>query len=486
MDDMPFSDLLELRLSFQNILKIQNLRGLTSLKKLCLDNNIITKIEGLTEDLVNLEWLDLSFNNIKVVEGLEELINLTDLSLFHNQITEVRAPSLDSCKKLNVISLGDNMITSYEAVIPYLRTFPNLQVLKLEGNKICEDSGYKSYVIAFISQLKYLDYVLLEPQEIQRAKEDHRGEDLGVKDAQAQQEEVERELIEKAKKELDDAFIGGTHKFLEHLKEEFEDEEKKICVLPEQDNQYAEFAEKVNARIQDFQKTIIEKNETRLQIIDKFKRSVQKAEDEVENEAIKLIGNYEKEEKQSMRIFEQDVETDEDLLRDLIPKIDDLEDLLIEKELSLVERLNEAIERFDKKMKDIVSEIKEDTKNFSEAIIGLMDLYFGELQKIKDEQIKLFYAENVNMDNFTPEQKEVYQDREGLLSALTNLQDDYKEQIGTVEDEITKAYDGEMEKFIEEFKYEKHERNRTRIREIMELSQEKREIIEKTLSEDIS
>lgn len=486
MDDMPLSDLLELRLSFQNILKIQNLRGLYSLKKLCLDNNLITKIENLGEDLESLEWLDLSFNNIKVVEGLEDLAALTDLSLFHNQISEVSS-GLDSCKKLNVLSIGDNLINTYEPSISYLRGFHHLQVLKLEGNKICDDPGYKNYVIAFISQLKYLDYVLLEPQEIIRAKEDHRGEDI-AKDSQAQQqEELEKEMYEqKAKKELEDAYIGGTYKFLERLKEEFEDEEKKISVLPEQDNQYTEFSERVNTRIQDFQKTIIEKNELRLQIIEKFRRSVQKAENEVEADAVTLIDAYEKEEKQAMRVFESDVDADEEVLKTLIPRIDELEDVLIEKELSLVERLNEAIERFDKKLKEIVSEIKEDTKNFSEAIVREMDVYFHEVGKIKDDQIRLFYAENANQDAFSPEQKEVYQDREGLLSALTNLTDDYKEQIGQVEDEITKAYDADMESFIESFKAEKHERNRTRIREIMELSQEKREMIEKTLTEDIS
>ena len=55
LDDIPFYDLVELRLSFQNILKIQNLRGLYGLKKLGLDNNIIPKIEGLTDELENLE-----------------------------------------------------------------------------------------------------------------------------------------------------------------------------------------------------------------------------------------------------------------------------------------------------------------------------------------------------------------------------------------------------------------------------------------------
>ena len=49
-----------LLLSYQNILKIDNLVGFDKLVKLQLDNNIIDKIENLS----HLEALDLSFNNI--------------------------------------------------------------------------------------------------------------------------------------------------------------------------------------------------------------------------------------------------------------------------------------------------------------------------------------------------------------------------------------------------------------------------------------
>lgn len=44
------------RLMCADILRIDNLIGLDSLKKLQLDNNIIEKIEGL-DSLTNLEWL---------------------------------------------------------------------------------------------------------------------------------------------------------------------------------------------------------------------------------------------------------------------------------------------------------------------------------------------------------------------------------------------------------------------------------------------
>ena len=50
-----------LSLSYQNILKIQNLDGLIRLEKLQLDNNLIERIENL-DHLVNLKWLGSSLS----------------------------------------------------------------------------------------------------------------------------------------------------------------------------------------------------------------------------------------------------------------------------------------------------------------------------------------------------------------------------------------------------------------------------------------
>lgn len=67
------SQLDTLRLSFKEIRCIDNLQGLNKLTKLCLDNNVIERIEHL-DTLVNLKWLDLSFNNIKKYVPKKNLI----------------------------------------------------------------------------------------------------------------------------------------------------------------------------------------------------------------------------------------------------------------------------------------------------------------------------------------------------------------------------------------------------------------------------
>lgn len=55
------------RLEFQNILRIDHLWMLKSLRKLTLAHNLIEKIENL-EQLTGLNELDLSFNKIEKIE----------------------------------------------------------------------------------------------------------------------------------------------------------------------------------------------------------------------------------------------------------------------------------------------------------------------------------------------------------------------------------------------------------------------------------
>ena len=106
---MTGEHLVEVCLSFQNILKLDNLHALHNLVKLQararaaaqhlqhpqppthnklhpptpnhsspgtqLDNNIISCIESISH-LTCLEWLDLSFNNISKIEGLDTLTRI--------------------------------------------------------------------------------------------------------------------------------------------------------------------------------------------------------------------------------------------------------------------------------------------------------------------------------------------------------------------------------------------------------------------------
>jgi hypothetical protein len=124
-DNIEFSQLRVLCLSYANILKIQNLQGLSCLEKLYLDNNIIKTIEGL-DHLKQLKWLDLSFNCIETIANLSELTNLTDLSIYSNQITRVE--NLKDLQMLEVLSLGNNKIIELHDTLRHVKKLKKLRV----------------------------------------------------------------------------------------------------------------------------------------------------------------------------------------------------------------------------------------------------------------------------------------------------------------------------------------------------------------------
>ncbi|KAA0169335.1 hypothetical protein FNF27_05453 [Cafeteria roenbergensis] len=150
-----------LRLSFRRIPALANLEGLPKLRELRLDNNDIPEIQNLTE-LTTLTWLDLSFNRIEKIQGLETLAKLTDLALYGNRISELSG--LGGCPELQVLSLGRNRISSLSTV-KTLRQCSALRALSLDANPCSEEDEYRSYVIAFVPQLTYLDYTAITDRE---------------------------------------------------------------------------------------------------------------------------------------------------------------------------------------------------------------------------------------------------------------------------------------------------------------------------------
>ena len=175
----------ELRLSFKNVLEIDNLQGFHALRTLCLDNNIIKCMKNL-DHLVNLTWLDLSFNRISKVTGLDRLEKLTDLSLFNNMISEVNG--LGRCKNLHCLSLGNNNISALKDIVE-LRCFQNLRLLNLEGNPVSKESSYRMCILAYFSELAYLDYSMVTRAEVVTAREQYQDELLDVEEKENLQEE---------------------------------------------------------------------------------------------------------------------------------------------------------------------------------------------------------------------------------------------------------------------------------------------------------
>ncbi|RHY29957.1 hypothetical protein DYB32_004744 [Aphanomyces invadans] len=180
-DAVDFAALKVLSLSFKNVFKIDNLVTLKNLVKLQLDNNVIQEIEGISH-LTSLTWLDLSFNNIAEIKGLETLTKLQDLTLYNNNISKLE--NLDTLKSLQVLSVGNNSLATTDGLL-YLKCLDGLRVLNLEGNPVCSDPEYRSFVLAHLDKLKYLDYSLVDMAEVVQAREQYQDELEEMKEVKA-------------------------------------------------------------------------------------------------------------------------------------------------------------------------------------------------------------------------------------------------------------------------------------------------------------
>ncbi|KAK4116220.1 L domain-like protein [Canariomyces notabilis] len=117
---------------------IQDIEGLSgvagSLKELDLYDNLISHVRGL-DDLVNLTTLDLSFNKIKHIKHVSHLSNLTDLYLVSNKISKIEG--LSGLTKLRNLELGSNRVR----VLENLESLTSLEDLWVAKNKITSMTG---------------------------------------------------------------------------------------------------------------------------------------------------------------------------------------------------------------------------------------------------------------------------------------------------------------------------------------------------------
>jgi Leucine-rich repeat (LRR) protein len=290
-------------LSFKRIGKIENLVGFNALTKLCLDNNAIEEICHL-DHLTNLKWLDLSFNKIHRIQGLDKLSKLEDLSLYSNYIKKI--DGLWNCSSLQCLSLGNNKIESLEEV-QQLRKIRSLRMLTLSDNPVTDQPDYKTVVLAFISELKYLDYRLVMQEDRNTAKEIH----ADILDEVEQNENVYKEEKEREAKllmeisKLEEAGISYAQTLFDDMFKDDTDLEKLLHFpftkkIMEESFQtpYRELEESHTAE------SLKKYYQKRSQIV-AFEKAVQELRNRDDNTSTLLIENYHRSKKQMVANFEK-------------------------------------------------------------------------------------------------------------------------------------------------------------------------------------
>ncbi|KAK7985307.1 protein phosphatase 1 regulatory subunit SDS22 [Apiospora saccharicola] len=127
--DNLISHLTTLDLSFNKIKHIKHIGHLTKLTDLFFVSNKISTIENL-ETLVHLRQLELGSNRIREIQNLDALKNLEELWLAKNKIAEIKG--LDGLPKLRLLSIQSNRIKD----LTPLRQAPQLEELYISHNAL--------------------------------------------------------------------------------------------------------------------------------------------------------------------------------------------------------------------------------------------------------------------------------------------------------------------------------------------------------------
>ncbi|RKF82249.1 Protein phosphatase 1 regulatory subunit SDS22 [Golovinomyces cichoracearum] len=158
LDDYPL-DATEIDCVHSRVSSIPSLRleRFKNVIRLCLRQNSITEIEGLSclantlteldlydnlishvrhlDKLIHLTSLDLSFNKIKHIKNISHLDSLTDLYFVQNKISHIE--NISGLTKLRNLELAANRIRNIQG----LETLTGLEELWLGKNKITEITG---------------------------------------------------------------------------------------------------------------------------------------------------------------------------------------------------------------------------------------------------------------------------------------------------------------------------------------------------------
>ncbi|CAM9261125.1 unnamed protein product [Ascophyllum nodosum] len=459
-----------LRLSYKNVLKIDNLQGFSRLTKLCLDNNVIDVIRNL-DHLVNLKWLDLSFNNIKSINGLEKLTELMDLSLCNNQISEIEG--LDTCTKLQCLSLGNNRISNLESIIR-LRRFSKLQLVNLQGNPVCREVEYRFAVLAYIKNITFHDYAAVDPTEVLQAKEQYQDELLDLQEKEAlEEEQLGRERASNAEtEELKKTNLLITKTLFSDMFGSDTDMAK-LRHLPGVEDMLEHYRMHVQGVAESYRRVGLvnaSKKEIQVKLFDAAVRDLRR---DYVRRSLQMIEVFAKTKKKTFNELYAEEGIDPADLTPLNTQLDGLESALMDLEIYQVEQHEQLMGEFETNYTELKDHCFEMQHTFFRAVEEHEEGFFSSIMQLAQARYTTQtldmlekVAKNELAEDTPDELSNLLIDRDTCMNTVTSSHDLHIGKLLGKEDETRASEVRAMTEIVESRREEERTRNRNRVLEL--------------------
>ncbi|KAK0133869.1 Dynein regulatory complex subunit 3 [Merluccius polli] len=459
----------------------------------------ISKEEGITFNEVlqlRLEYKNLSFNNIEKIQGLETLTKLEDLTLYNNRISCME--NMDTLKNLTFLSIGNNSVGQLDNVI-YLRRFKNLHTLNLAGNPLSKEENYKLFIAAYLSDLVYLDYRLLNEEtkgqalaKYQYAIEEIQHNELQSLKATEAEQSQEEELQQHREAFVED--LNGSYLFDSMFAED--PEAQTLGQLPgvaELVQTYLLFIysiqisvcsltyiiltfehKVVDLCVQMFESGLAEQK-LREAEVNAFFDGLQEAVREKQQRSAQHVADFEKHRKKRLLDLQwvSDAAQQEAQVNQYREDIQTLRDNSMLLELQLVDQLEEIIKDFERSITDMVGSFIEtcrDLENHHHEKIK--DIAMATLEKVVKNEVENDLPDDV---------RALFVDKDTVMNAVSASHDTHLLKIDNREDKLVTRINAWMMALIERIQDEEVWRNRKCISEIQNYTQHLRNQLEEVL-----
>uniref|UniRef100_A0A8D0GU84 Acidic leucine-rich nuclear phosphoprotein 32 family member n=1 Tax=Sphenodon punctatus TaxID=8508 RepID=A0A8D0GU84_SPHPU len=195
------------------------------------------KIEGLTGEFVNLEFLSLINVGLTSVLNIPKLPNLKKLELSDNRISGGLDVLAEKLPKLTHLNLSGNKLKDIGTLEP-LKKLESLKSLDLFNCEVTNLNDYRESVFKLLPQLTYLDVYDQEDQEasdsdaevdgVEDEEDDEEGEEEEDEDPEEEEfdEEEEEDEEDEVEGEDEDEDVSGEEESFGHDGEVDEDEDE--------------------------------------------------------------------------------------------------------------------------------------------------------------------------------------------------------------------------------------------------------------------
>ncbi|XP_067827460.1 acidic leucine-rich nuclear phosphoprotein 32 family member A isoform X1 [Heptranchias perlo] len=222
-------------------LELRN-RTPSDVKELVLDNcrSNEGKIEGLSDEFEELEFLSTINVGLLSVANLPKLNKLKKLELSDNRISGGLEVLAEKCPNLTHLNLSGNKIKDLGTIEP-LKKLDSLRSLDLFNCEVTNLNDYRENVFKFLPQLTYLDGYDREDKEAPDSDTEAYVEGLDDEEEEEDEVDEEEECDEAARCEEDEDEEGEEEEEDEDDEEEDGEEEEEVVSVEDEEDDEEDF-----------------------------------------------------------------------------------------------------------------------------------------------------------------------------------------------------------------------------------------------------